>query len=172
MKAVELIGASLFDEDRSQRYLAALDVTLQLDGKGLLSGDLDRSTTSPREESRSTLNNTIEYALSYLKAGGQPQELVNRELSAENLRERLAELYPDGVETVDRATVADTIREAARWLGERTLAVEAARKVLQLLKMPDYSITLPDFSYAEMEADAKAEIDCGLNPFPGFPRHW
>lgn len=172
-KSIDLGHESLLLDQRREKYLRALDVTLGLVGLEANQGALDQSTTTA-EENRVTANNIIEYACSYIYTGGAFFELREppRGLTRTAFERHLSLLLGEGIESISRFSLADTVRKAARLLGDRQLAVEAAHRVLALIGRPDFAIKLPELSYVEARRAAEAEIAQGLAPDAGSSPQW
>lgn len=160
-KSYELGEATFLLPVRSQQYFRALRVTLGLYGKSIEEGDLDRVTPSKEEETRTTANNIIEYALCYLRSGGSLSALASIGLTKPKFKKYLKELIGVDVASLDRVTRADTVREAGRALGDRKLAMKAAKRVLELVGSQDFNVALTNVAYDEMREDAEAEIAAG-----------
>jgi hypothetical protein len=157
-KGIQLKNPDLLLKVRQGYYLKALDLNLSVFDRDIGSDATGHQVRADKEEARITLNNILEYMLCYLSVGGTWNSLNERNLSKTKVRELLDELIGDSISTIDRATVADTVRAAARFIGDTKLANDAARRVLQLIERPDFAFNLPEEALIEMRTDAELQL--------------
>jgi hypothetical protein len=170
--SAELGAADLFGPRRQESYLEALDVTFSILGRPFDEVDIDGRRMSKSEEERRTANNALEYASSFLEAGGQAARLNDHLMPMDQFRELLQRVAGDDIPRVEKPSFADTVRKGARILGDRHLAVGAAERLLAIVDNKDFSIGLPDLTYHEMKRLAQEEIAHGLAPVDGYPLVW
>ncbi len=157
-KAAQLNNPDLLLKPRQTYYLKALDLNRSLYGHQISSDATGHSVREDKAEARITVNNILDYTLCYLNSKGSWGELENRDLSKEKIGVLLRELTDPGMEVIDRATIADTIREVASYIGDKSLANDAARRVLALIDKPDFAFNLPEEAIEEMRSDAQAQL--------------
>jgi tetratricopeptide (TPR) repeat protein len=158
-KAMTLEAGDTLDQSRLQYYLEALEVTKKVRRFEIEESYLDQGEKQTDQENRITINNVLEYATSFLNAGGTWDELRSRDFTPETMKELLKELEGAGLHTVDNPSMADTIRAVARVVGDRGLARRAAQRVIELIARRDFTIPLSDEVFEEMRRDAVAELD-------------
>jgi len=162
----------LFGPLRLDQYLKALDVSRSIYGFEIDERDIDGRAMSQMEENRVTANNIVFYACSFLTAGGDGSLLRERGIDPDRLRELIQEVGSGEVRNLSRLSFADTIRQAARILGDRSLATSAATRVLELVAQTDFGVGLPDRAYIDAREQADEELATGLGMFKGYPLHW
>jgi ppGpp synthetase/RelA/SpoT-type nucleotidyltranferase len=155
--AVKLNNPDLLLSTRHDLYLQALDVTIGSDASGtkVHATDDPGNLTADRIK---TINNIVEYTLSYLRSGGSWDELEKRGITHAQLREYVGVLVGQGLESVRLPTVADTVRAAAHYFGDYDLVCRAAKRVLELISRPNFSAGISEESFTEMRQDAEADI--------------
>jgi hypothetical protein len=156
--AVKLNNPDLLLDSRHQLYLRAIDVTIGTSGLDAKSHTTDEYSSAMLPDDRVTLNNIVEYVLSYLRARGPWSELEARKITKEKLQEYVSELIGAGLHTVEFPTLADTIRAAANYYGNDDLVERSALRVLELLSKPDFAAGLSEEALAEMRLDAEADL--------------
>jgi ppGpp synthetase/RelA/SpoT-type nucleotidyltranferase len=143
-------------------YLEALDVTNDVLDFSIGDGESeidDIGSKNSADEKRITANNVLEYAMSFLNAGGTWEELSRHNFTTQKMEELLKVVVGDGLDSVKQPAVADTIRAVAKVVRNRPLAREAAKRVLEIIGNRDLNVPLSDESYDEMRRDALAELD-------------
>lgn len=156
--AVKLNNPELALAARQNFYLQALDVALASNGASGKLQATDDHEKSDDNEARISINNTVEYTLSYLRSGGTWLELEQRGMTRERLRSNVDRLIGKGLDTIRLPTLADTIRSAAHYFDDPDLVANAARRVLELIDRPNLSAGLSEESFAEMRTDAEADL--------------
>ena len=171
-KSVELGDVDMFRSLRLKQYLEAMEVSADIYGKVIDERDIDGRAMSQVEENRVTANNIVFYACSFLEAGGDGASLRKREITPDRLRRFVHEVVAGDIQRIPRLSFADTIRKAARILGDRELATLAATRVLSLLAQKDFGVGLPDRAYIEAKAFAEEELAIGNREVDGYPLIW
>lgn len=151
-------GSGFLSETQLKYYLRALDVTRPLLNFVFLEDTMDQLGVSSDDERIKIANNVVEYCTCFLANGGNPASLNERGLCRSNFANLVASISPRGFETVN-VYRADTIREAALFLGDIDLAAAAAARVLDLVDRGNFTVFLPNVVYDEMRADAQATLD-------------
>lgn len=158
-RSIEFGGLSLVEGQRRALYLEALDITRRLLEAPAIDPNLDDWPVSWTDQYANVQNNILDFALSYLRAGGSEACLAERGLDRAGLRRLLDGLIPLGVGSILNVTFADTVRAASKHLGDVELNVAAAHRVLELIDSKDFGLSLPDMAYREMRFDALADIE-------------
>lgn len=163
-KSVELGDRSFSWPQERDYYLQALDVTLPVHGQAVTGGEFDRSTKTTAEESAITANNIIYYALCFLDCGGSWEELEKHGVTRLALRGYIDEVIPNGLGAITRVSFADTIRQAAKYLGDTALMKKAARRMIELRHTKDLTVPLSEFMYRKMLREARRDLRTARAP--------
>lgn len=158
-RSTEFGGLSLVEGQRRALYLEALEITRRLLDAPTIDPDLDDWPVSWTDQYTNVQNNILDFALCYLSSGGTEAELAERGMDRATIGELLGALMPDGVASIANVTFADTVRAAAKYLGDIDLNDAAAHKVLELIDGKDFGLSLPDIAYREMRFDALRDIE-------------
>lgn len=111
------------DEQALASILKAIDLTKEA---------LQAAEGDPGEASK-TRNNLVYYLLDYRAYGGQQSDLDERGFDIAKLKDMVARLAENAAEN---AAHWDTVSKAYGQLGEKGLALDAAKKVIELLNSP------------------------------------
>jgi ppGpp synthetase/RelA/SpoT-type nucleotidyltranferase len=114
---------------------------------------------APYRHNLATINNLLDYSIEYLKSGATTEALSKFNLDGDKIRKLFEQLAPHGdLSQIIQPPIADTIREAARFFGERDMEVLAAKRVLQLCSMKDWGGRFRPEVLAAMQRDALASL--------------
>lgn len=120
---------------------------------------------APGAYNLATVNNLLDYSIEYLKTGASMETLSKFNLDAGKIEDLFKQLAPNGdLSRIVNPPIADTIREAARYFGQREMEVMAAKRVKQLIHSKDWSGRFRPEVLATMERDADSAL--GLPPPP------
>lgn len=148
-------------EKRRECYTRAFEVTKSVYGN-VVEPVVDNPGTTTERENKHTANNLLDYTLSYWRT--DPDD-ADREAFRDQVgmskgwtKEFVTEVIGDGVETIEFPTLADTVREAGRYLGDNKMEIKAAERVLQLLETKDWTVHSSKETINEMRTDAEASL--------------
>lgn len=153
-KASEYGGLTFVNRARQDLYREAILVTKPLISFEVTPDEQDSWPVDILDQNINAKNNVLDYAIAFLRAGGPEEELASHGLGRKFLKECLDSLVGEGVSQIDKVTVADTVRAAAKFLENDELRRSAANRVLELIDNKDFTVVLPDVAYQEMKLDA------------------
>jgi ppGpp synthetase/RelA/SpoT-type nucleotidyltranferase len=155
----ELGSSEAFVERRLNLYLEALRTTKAVYGLKINEGTLDRRLTGKFSEDDLTANNILDFSACFIRAGGKQEVLDAEGVTRPYIDELLRRITAGGVSAIDRLTVADTVRSAAALFGNKALAREAAKRVLELIKNRDITLLFSKQAYEEVKSEAERELE-------------
>lgn len=162
----EKIGVSKFMLSRRRDlYKEAVQVTVPLVNfrHNIDQSDLDVEGSKDENSAKTkTINNILEYALCFLRAGGNMETLAEPTLSTEQLNNYAKHLTKGGIEEIPNPLWADTLRAAAKeLLVDRNLEVAAANQVIKLIDEDPvvWRLRCGNFIVDEMLRDAQKSLD-------------
>ena len=157
-RASEFGGIELVNIQRQSFYKEAILITLPLLDFDPSKEEVDDWPVSWTDQHSNVQNNILDFSLCYMNAGGADSDLAELGLDRQALQKLLMELVPNGVQAISIVSFADTVRAAARLLGDVDLNDSAAHRVLELIDGKDFALSLPDIAYQEMQIDALNDI--------------
>ena len=121
-KGLEFQIPTFMLEKRRECYARAFEVTQRVYGKEVEQG-LDSQSRTTERETKHTANNLLDYALCYWRTDedGADMEAFRDKFDKAGLpeewaKELVTKVIGDGVETIEFPNLADTVREAGRYL--------------------------------------------------------